>query len=190
MSVEGDAYSQELAASQSAHRITRMVLAALFAALTAASSLVAIPIGPVPITLQSLFVLASGGVLGPKWGALSMCLYLAMGVAGLPVFAGGTTGFGKLLGPTGGYLVGFVLASATVGFLTKRFSRLPWIFFCSLVGLSVIYTVGCGWLSLIAQIPLRKAVMVGFLPFVPGDLLKAFLASLLVVKWKGIQRGR
>jgi biotin transport system substrate-specific component len=190
MSAKGDSHSQELAPSQAAHRIRSMVLAALLAALTGASSLVAIPIGPVPITLQSLFVLASGGILGPKWGALSMCLYLAMGVAGLPVFAGGTSGFGKLLGPTGGYLVGFVLASATVGSLTKSSSRLPWIFFSSLVGLSVIYSLGCGWLSLIAKIPLKKAIMVGLLPFVPGDLLKAFLASLLVVKWQAVQTDR
>lgn len=96
-----------------------MLYAALFAALTAVVSPVKIPLGftPVPITLQTLMVLLSGAVLGARYGALSQALYLLVGALGLPVFAGGGSGFGAILGPTGGYLLSYPLAAATVGFM-------------------------------------------------------------------------
>lgn len=167
-----------------AGQVRNMVLAPLLAALTGASSLIAIPIGPVPITLQSLFVLASGGILGARWGALSMALYLAMGVAGLPVFAGGTSGLGRLLGPTGGYLVGFVLAAALVGVLARGLRGQAWLLLATLAGLALVYAMGSIWLSLVGRIPMSKALMVGVLPFLPADLVKAFLAALLIGRWR------
>lgn len=187
MSVKNDSRGKEPSPSASALRTKEMVLAALIAALTAASSVISIPVGPVPITLQSLLVLASGGILGPRWGALSMCLYLAMGISGLPVFAEGTAGLGKLMGPTGGYLVGFVMASATVGFLSRSGPSFSRVFPSALAGSTVIYALGCGWLSVIGNIPLKKAIMVGLLPFIPGDLVKAFLASLIILRWRKMQ---
>lgn len=162
-----------------------MVLCALFASLTGASSLLAIPIGPVPVTLQTLFILAAGGILGPKWGPLSVCLYLAMGLAGLPVFAGGTSGLGRLLGPTGGYLVGFVLAASIVGYLAQRCTKLIPLILSTMVGLAGIYCLGASWLSVVGRITLEKALLVGVTPFVPGDLFKAFIAALAIKRWPG-----
>lgn len=166
-------------------QVRKMVLASLLASLTAASSLIAIPIGPVPITLQSLFVLATGGILGARWGAVSMSLYLLLGVAGLPVFAGGTSGVGRLLGPSGGYLFGFVLSAALVGLLTERLKARIYLFLATLAGLCLIYLLGSVWLSLVGRMPMEKALILGVLPFLPGDLVKAFAAALLIARCRG-----
>jgi len=86
-----------------------------FSVLTAIGALTFLPLYPVPITLQSLFTYLSGAVLGPWLGALSQVIYILLGAIGLPIFAGGKAGFGTLLGPTGGYLFGFVVASLVIG---------------------------------------------------------------------------
>src|SRR3989338_9411909 len=98
-------------------KIKGMVFAALFAALTGAVAWFKIPLPftPVPITLQTLMVLLSGAVLGPYYGAVSMGIYLALGAIGLPVFAGGGSGIGSLLGPTGGYLFSYFIAAFAIG---------------------------------------------------------------------------
>src|SRR3712207_1750584 len=98
-------------------KLKGMIFAALFAALTAACAWfkVPLPFTPVPITLQTLAVLLSGAMLGAYYGALSMIIYLILGAIGLPVFAGGGSGFGSLLGPTGGYLLSYPIASFVVG---------------------------------------------------------------------------
>lgn len=171
-------------AKEASAHVRKMVLASLMASLTAASSLLAIPIGPVPITLQSLFVLATGGILGARWGSVSMILYLLLGVAGLPVFAGGTSGVGRLLGPSGGYLFGFVFSAALVGLMAERLKRRIYLFGATLAGLALIYLLGSSWLSLVGRMPLEKALVLGVLPFLPGDLLKAFAAALLIARWK------
>ncbi len=99
-----------------------MVFAALFAALTAAVSPIKIPLGftPVPITLQTLMVLLSGALLGANLGALSQFLYVLVGALGLPVFAGGSSGFGALFGPTGGYLISYPIAAYVVGLIKEK----------------------------------------------------------------------
>ena len=102
--------------------IKGMVFAALFAALTAAVSPFKIPLGftPVPITLQTLMVLLSGAMLGPYYGALAMILYILVGALGLPVFAGGGSGIGALLGPSGGYLFSYFIAAFVVGKMLEK----------------------------------------------------------------------
>src|SRR3989344_3444901 len=106
-------------------QIKGMVFAALFAALTGAVAWFKIPLPftPVPITLQTLAVLLSGAMLGAYFGALSMIIYLILGSIGLPVFAGGSSGFGAILGPSGGYLLSYPIASFAIGFICKKESR-------------------------------------------------------------------
>jgi biotin transport system substrate-specific component len=104
----------------SALQLKRMVYAALMAALTAAGAYIAIPVGPVPIVLQNLFVMLAGLLLGGRWGLISVGVYLLAGAMGLPVFAGGTGGAGKFVGPTGGYLLGFAAAAYLVGVISER----------------------------------------------------------------------
>ena len=97
-----------------------MVFASLLAAFTAAGAFIAIPIGPIPIVLQNLFIFLSGLLLGPRWGAASVGIYLLAGVCGLPVFAGGTGGPARLIGPTGGYLMAFLPAVWLIGAISAR----------------------------------------------------------------------
>jgi biotin transport system substrate-specific component len=158
----------------------KLVLAALMAALTAAGAYMAIPIGPVPIVLQSLFVILSGLVLGSRWAAASMAIYLLAGLIGLPVFAGGGGGPAKLIGPTGGYLVGFLLAAYLIGLVAERSNGRLWINLLGLVaGSLVIYLCGVAWLKTVLDVSLNKALAMGMWPFLPGDALKIAAALAL-----------
>ena len=94
--------------------------ASLLAALTAVGAYIAIPIGPVPIVLQNLFVYLTGLLLGSRWGLMGIAAYLLAGAVGLPVFAGGKGGIGHLVGPTGGYLLGFCLPLPLIGLITEK----------------------------------------------------------------------
>jgi biotin transport system substrate-specific component len=140
-----------------------------------------LPFTPVPVTGQTLGVLLVGALLGSRRGAASLGVYLLAGVAGLPFFAGGASGAGVLFGATGGYLFGFVLAAWLVGRLSERGlerkTRSAWLAF--LVGEIAIYALGVPWLALFVG-GLEKALLLGFVPFVAGDLLKAGLAGLLL----------
>jgi biotin transport system substrate-specific component len=156
-----------------------MVTAALMAALTAAGALIAIPIAPVPITLQVLFVLMAGLVLRPGAAVASMAVYISLGVAGLPVFSGGKAGLQTLVGPTGGYLVGFVAAALVVSLIAGPSSRRVHVVWQSLAvaaGIAVIYALGVMWLATQTGMGLPKAFVAGALPFLPVDALKGALA--------------
>jgi biotin transport system substrate-specific component len=160
--------------------LQKMVLAALMAALTAAGAYMVIPIGPVPIVLQNLFVLLSGLLLGSRWAAASISIYLLAGVLGLPVFAGGSGGLTKLIGPTGGYLVGFLLAAYIVGLVAERSRGKLWVNLIGLVaGSLVIYLCGVTWLKVVLGISVTKALAMGMFPFLPGDALKIGAALVL-----------
>lgn len=168
---------------------------AMFAALTAVGAYIYLPIGPVPITGQTLFVYLSGSLLGGRLGALSQALYVLLGCMGLPVFAGGRASLLVLLGPTGGYLIGFMVCSFTVGYLAKVGDRLnsvrlrfTYYLVSMLVGTLTLYFLGllqlCYWLSG----DLTKAIVVGVLPFLPGDTLKMVLAAILTVKLRPLTK--
>ncbi len=154
---------------------------AVFAILTAAGAEIRIPIAgtPVPVTLQTLFVLLAGAALGPAWGAASQIAYLALRAAGVPGFAGAVGGFTMLVGPTGGYLVGFVIAAAMTGWVADRGSRMsfPWLVFSMLVGTLVVYACGVAWLIVGLQLPMADAFIKGVLPFALGDVLKLVAAA-------------
>jgi biotin transport system substrate-specific component len=158
--------------------IHRLVWTALLAACIAAGAWLQLPIGAVPITLQPLFVFLAGYLLGPASGAAAVALYVAAGVLGLPVFAGGKAGLGVLLGPTGGYLVGFVLAAAVTGLAARRGAPLGWVrgLIAGAVALAIAYLVGAGRLAQVLHLDARKAVAVGVLPFVAFDGVKVALA--------------
>lgn len=161
-------------------RVT-LVGVAGFAAALAAASQVAIPIPgtPVPVTLQPLVVVLAGFWLGPAAGASSMLLYLAAGAAGLPVFAPvGVPGFARLLGPTGGYLLAYPLAAMVAGWLGARAASFPARAAAASAGVLVIYLGGLAQLTALTG-SLGRAAMIGVLPFVALDLVKAHVAALL-----------
>jgi biotin transport system substrate-specific component len=159
---------------------------ALGAAVGAASAQVVVPVpfSPVPMTLQPLAVLAVGGVLGAAGGASSLALYLALGLLGFPVFAGGGAGLMHVLGPTGGYLLAFPAAAAVAGAVAVpgadgRTSLLRALAGCTL-GLALIHLGGLAQLAALGLDP-ASAFCVGFVPFFTGDLLKVGLAAGLIV---------
>lgn len=152
---------------------------ALFAALIAAGAFIAVPLGPVPFTLQVMFVLLAGMALGPRLGALSALAYLVLGLVA-PVYHGGTSGIAVLAGPTGGYLWGFVLGAALTGLVAQgRPASLPRLLLAGLLGLLPIYLLGASWLAVQLEAPSLESVLIaGVLQFVPFDVLKAVVAAL------------
>ncbi|WP_299024541.1 biotin transporter BioY [uncultured Thermanaerothrix sp.] len=139
-----------------------------------------LPFTPVPITGQTLGVFLVGATLGSHRAALSLGLYLLEGVVGLPVFAGGASGLVHLLGPTGGYLLGFVVAAYAVGWLAERGWDRSTVSVIMMFTLGELIILGLGSLVLARFIGLEHAWLGGVMPFLPGDALKAFLSALLL----------
>jgi len=166
--------------------IRQMTLVSLFAALTAVGAFISIPLYPVPLTLQTLFTLLSGMTLGCVLGASSQIIYVLLGIVGLPVFAGFKAGIGILFGPTGGFLLGFIISAYIVGRMIelKEEKNIFYYFLVGLLGTIIIYIIGVAQLSLVTGIGVKKAVAVGMLPFLPGDMLKIIAASFIAHKLK------
>ena len=157
----------------SAPPLRMTVYASLLAALIAAGAYLSIPIGPVPIVLQNLFVFLAGLLLGPRWGMASVGVYLLAGALGLPVFAGGVGGIGRFAGPTGGYLVGYVPAVYVIGWITEKwYARVIFDVAAMILGSMVVYFFGIAWLKMLTGMTLSKTLMVGMVPFIPGDIIK------------------
>lgn len=150
-------------------------------AVLALLSQVEVPIGPVPITLQTLGVLLIGALYGPRLGMLTIGAYLAEGAAGLPVFAGGAGGWLVLVGPTAGYLWGFLLVVAVVGWITEqdRFDRVIRTAVAMVLGSVVVYVPGLVVLNQFVS-PWEATVAAGLVPFLLGDALKLALAFAIV----------
>lgn len=196
-----------LAPAKETPRLLRSALLAILGSLfVAASAQIQVPLWPVPVTGQTFAVLVVGIAYGARLGGATLALYLAEGAAGLPVFANWAAGPGAIVGPTGGYLVGFVAAAAAAGWLAERgWSR-------SVIGTAgamvagnlVIYALGLAWLTQFfagpgatyvaatgAETAFGAAIAKGLLPFLLGDALKIALAACLMpLAWKAIRRFR
>ena len=164
----------------SSNQLRMMVYASLFAALTAIGAFLAVPIGPVPIVLQNMFVYLAGLLMGSRWGLTSVGVYLLAGACGLPVFAGGLGGIGRIVGPTGGYLIGYLPAVYIIGKISARthqgavYDVLAMI--CATV---VLYACGVSWLKIVTGMTPAKALAVGMAPFLVGDALKIAAAAAI-----------
>lgn len=138
-----------------------------------------LPIGPVPISLTNLAIYFSLYVLGTKFGCISYVIYLLIGFIGVPVFSGFTNGPGKLLGPTGGYLIGFLPMALIAGLLIDKFISRRFICLMGMiVGTIVAYAFGTIWLAYQSGMDWKAALMAGVIPFIPGDLAKMLLAMI------------
>jgi biotin transport system substrate-specific component len=160
----------------------RLLGIALGALLVSAAAQVAVPVpfSPVPMTLQPLAVLVVGGLLGAAGGLAALVTYLALGMMGLPVFAGGSAGAWHLIGPTGGYLLAFPVAAAVVGALTGRSAGVLRVLLACALGMVVIHVGGVAQLALLGGDP-ALAIRIGFVPFLTGDLLKVGLAAAVIL---------
>jgi biotin transport system substrate-specific component len=177
--------------------IVRTTLTALFAALTAAGAFISIPLPftPIPIVLTNFFALLSGIVLGPVMGALSLVLYLVAGAIGAPVFAGGTGGFARILGPSGGYLTGFLFTAALAGLIVGRPRagvKIPlWrLILAAAAGLLVAYVPGLLQLKAVTGQQWPAVITGGFLPFLIGDGIKGAAAVLIAPRLRSLAADR
>ncbi len=168
------------------------MLAVLGSLLLIAAAKVQVPFWPVPMTMQTFAVLVIGMTFGPRLGAATVLLYLVQGAVGLPVFAGTPAkgiGIAYMVGPTGGYLIGFVAAAYLAGRLAMRgWDRKPLLTALAMVlGMAVIYVLGVAWLSTL--IGVAKALQFGVVPFLLADGLKIVLAMVLLpLAWRGMVR--
>ena len=167
--------------------LTKAALVVFGSLLMAASAQFKIPLYPVPVTGQTLVVLLIGMTYGLRLGGITIVAYLFEGAIGLPVFAGGTAGVSVLMGPTGGYLFGFLLAGVAMGYLAERgmgrtvFSTIA----AMVIGNCVIYLCGALWLA--NFIGYSQAIVAGVLPFLYGDALKLIVAAgLMPLAWRAV----
>lgn len=168
-----------------AHDTRNMVMASLFAALLCVSAWMVIPLGAVPVTLQVALVLLAGLLLPVRWAASAVGAYVAIGAIGLPVFSGGGAGFAWLVGPTGGYILGFVAAAPSVSWLRQRLTVsgptgetiADPVSVCA--GIVVVYVLGWAQLAWVTGMGAKAAFVAGVAPFVIIDLLKGVLAVVV-----------
>ncbi len=165
-----------------------MLLAAIFAAVIAicAQIVVPLPFSQVQFSLSVLAVFLCGGILGIRYGCLSVLVYLLLGLCGLPVFGKFMGGPSALLGPTGGYMVAYPLMVLTIGLCRKVFRKQGFMsyFFSMLASLVICYLFGSAWLAISAHMSFGAALMAGVVPFVVFDILKAVLAAYLCVLFR------
>ncbi|HOJ30417.1 MAG TPA: biotin transporter BioY [bacterium] len=171
----------------SATIIEKLVISLVFAFLTGVSAQITIklPFTPVPITGQVLMVLLTGVFLGRSWAGISQGIYLIGGMTRIPWFAGGTGGlFNILSAPSFGYIVGFIPASLFVGYMVSRRNRVDKIssVICIMLGgVSIIYLFGALWFSLMMKTGFKQTLLLSVIPFVPFDILKAYIAALFTM---------
>ncbi|KKH99838.1 biotin synthase [Methanosarcina sp. 1.H.T.1A.1] len=168
--------------------LRKMVFASLFAAMIAAGAYIKIPLpfSPVPVTMQPLFVFLAGSMLKSKWGTLSMLIYTLLGIAGLPVFAGGASGLGVILGPTGGYIIGFIIAAFVIGYLSEKSGKNDYLSNALYIGIGlvIVYVLGVAQLAFVAKLDLLQAITLGVLPFIIGDILKLAIAAHIASRYR------
>ncbi|MBP1764526.1 MAG: bioY [Firmicutes bacterium] len=174
--------------------LRNMILTGLFAALITISSQIAFPLpfSPVPHTLQVLFIMLAGVLLGSRWGTMSVGIWITLGIFGLPVFAQGKAGITVLVGPTGGFIVGFLCCAALVGWLAAHWPlSYTRMFIVMLAGLFVIYAcglfgfiIGFTWL-LHKAMSIQQGFLLVVMPFFPFDIFKIALAAFLGVRVRG-----
>lgn len=157
-----------------------IVMIALFAAILCVISPFSIPIGPIPLSLATFVIYVSLFFLGWKRGMIACLAYLIIGLAGVPVFTGFSGGIGKLAGPTGGYLIGYIFVALIAGIFIEKYEKSIVLCLVGLVlGTVVLYAFGTAWFCLSTGSHLGAALALCVLPFIPGDCIKIVSASLI-----------
>ena len=162
------------------YQLRMSVYASLLAALMAVGAYLAVPIGPVPVVLQNMFVFLAPLLLGRRWGLASVAVYLLAGACGLPVFAGGMGGIGRFAGPTGGFLLGYLPAVLVIGQLVSGKKPFFWRDIIAMIlGSVILYACGLSWLKMILGFTWSKTLAVGMFPFLAGDAFKIVAAAAI-----------
>ena len=159
--------------------ILPLAMTAVMTALTCVLAPMSIPIGPVPFSLTNFVIYLSLYVLGWKWGTVSYVAYLLLGMVGMPVFSGFSGGLGRLAGPTGGYLVGFIPMAIIAGLIITHTKSFPLHYLAMAVGTAVCHAFGTVWYCIQAQSAVGPALALCVWPFIPVDLIKMAVAMVL-----------
>lgn len=167
--------------------VKRMIVISLLASILSISAYISIPlpITSVPFTLQSLFLMVIALSMPISISFPSVGLYLLLGAIGLPVFSNGTSGLTVLFGPTGGYLFGFLLSTLVIGYIKEKLDYFFGYLFASILGgIGIVYALGVLGLMLVLGMSFDKAMTIGVIPFLPLDLIKAFVSSSFVYRYR------
>ena len=156
---------------------------ALLAALICVLGPLSLPIGPVPIALGSLAVYLAAYIGGKYRGTMAVLLYLLIGLVGVPVFSNFSGGIAKLIGPTGGYLIGYIPMALLIGAASDKGRRVI-VLIAMIAGTLILYALGTAWLAVSAHMGFIQALSAGVIPFIPGDLLKIAAAAIISPKIK------
>jgi biotin transport system substrate-specific component len=170
--------------------VQNMVLVATFTALIIVCSWIRVPIEPVPFTLQTFAIFVTSGLLGSKRGALSVIVYVLLGLVGVPVFAGFSAGPSVVAGPTGGFIVGFIFTAIVTGAIMKAFSKMKGIMkfimaaVAMFIGDAVCFIIGTVWFMIIMNTGLAATFGICVLPYIIPDLVKIVVAVIVVDRMK------
>lgn len=160
--------------------VSQIAVIGVMTAVTCVLAPLSLPIGPVPISLTNLAIYFSLYTLGTMKGTISYLVYLLLGLVGLPVFSSFTSGPGKLFGPTGGYLIGFIPMAIIAGLVIDRYINKRVVCLLGMIaGTAICYLFGTVWLAYQANMGFQAALMAGVIPFIPGDLIKMVFAMLI-----------
>ena len=163
------------------NRTRSIILCALFAALSAVLSQISIPLGPVPINLTHLSIFLAAGLLGAKRAVISQAVFVLLGVVGAPVFSGFAGGVGILLGPNGGFIVGYIGCALVAGWLMDHGARsMPGLLLAMYAGWVITYLLGILWFIYNTKTAFLAALPLCLFPFLPGDFLKTIVSAILV----------
>ncbi|NLZ83526.1 MAG: biotin transporter BioY [Clostridiales bacterium] len=158
----------------------QIAIIGIVAAVLSILSPITLPIGVVPISLTTFAILIAVYTLGMKKGTISVLIYILLGLVGLPVFSGFSSGPAKLLGPTGGYIIGYVFMALIAGFFIDRYFDKYYLCFIGMIlGTIICYSFGTTWLAYQANMSAKTALAAGVIPFIPGDLLKIITALIV-----------
>lgn len=162
-----------------------MVFMAIFAAIICIAAPVSVQVGPIPITLATFAIYLAGAILGGKRGMIAVIVYIMLGAVGLPVFSNFNGGFTALLGPTGGYIIGYIPLVLLTGIFSDMNSKKHWTMIIGmLLGTVALYTFGTAWFMIMTESSLGRALALCALPFIPGDALKIVCVSAIAMPLK------
>lgn len=163
-------------------KIKNMTYIALMAALLCVTGPLTIPIpfSPVPISVANFIIYICTIIIGLKKGTMSVLIYYLIGAVGLPVFSGFTGGLSKFVGPTGGYLIGFLFMALSTGIFVNKFKGKVYMYAVGMIiGTLICYFIGTLWLSYLTQMGLKASLLTGVIPFIPGDILKIIISCII-----------
>ncbi|MEC9488012.1 MAG: biotin transporter BioY [Halanaerobium sp.] len=169
-------------------KTNKLILTGLFTAISAIAAQISIPLpfSPVPLTLQVLAVCLAGATLGAKWGAVSQLVYVLLGAFGVPVFSQYRAGLGIILGPTGGYITGFIIGAFLIGLLVEKSNNsYLQVMLAMAAGLAVIYVAGTLQLAFLLKLGWQQALIMGVGWFLPLDMVKVLIGARLSVAVRG-----